>query len=49
MDMTTRPGHTVLSMGSQPVELWKTSLPCRPVIIGTLHKTELGAFSKGQE
>jgi len=36
MDMTTRPGHSVLSMGSQPDELWNTSLPCSPVIIGML-------------
>ncbi len=36
MDMTSSPGQTVLSMGSQPVELWNTSLPCSPVIMGTL-------------
>ncbi len=40
MDMTTSPGQIVLSMGSQPVELWNTSLPCSPVIIGTLRKIQ---------
>lgn len=60
MDMTTSPGQTVLSMGSQPVELWNTSLPCSPVIMGTLRtiqqfkrekkkKAQKGALASGRK